>query len=575
VIAILLRDSNTPSTPAVPTSGPSAGKTATPTATAPAASSPIEPAGQAFETATFEEGEPIPWHEGVFAMDTATGAVTGYRLAEPASPEDASQAQLLGSRWVAVNRFPGEFSYLHDRETGQSWRYGANALRLKDASPEWLVFAELEAVDGQPLLETGRFRVFSPAMFETAQFELANQEAANQFRVLVRGKTAAIVSNATRPEVAFADFETGATRAVFQPGTELDGKSLSGMEIGEESEDWFVVTVRYSTTQDEGREPVGPPAYLLQRVAWDGSLLETSRADGWYWHESVSPDGRYRIHQETLFTRPPVGEGSGELWPAVSLRTIDSEPMLRVRSTASRYGDNLPYNRWLADGSHFVAAFRGESADESGDDIRYGVVSLDGEITYLPGLPLASGPWYRRSFTAGPVPSPHDPDLFSFGRFYLYNRRADRWFIPNLEDDGGPAHGRAQDSPWAGRRGEMVFALGHGGHGGDLRPTLIEPMVEPAPYAAAPPMRFVVARTGSCLTLRESWSDESVALDCLADGTLLTLDPEGAVLWDDGSAEARYSVASDARRTWVMVNSPSGQEGWVAGEYLEWAPGTD
>jgi hypothetical protein len=83
VVAVLPRDSNTPATPATPTppAGPSPGATATPTATAPAGGA-IEPAGQAFEVAAFADGQRIPWREGVFAMDTVTGAVTGLPAVE-------------------------------------------------------------------------------------------------------------------------------------------------------------------------------------------------------------------------------------------------------------------------------------------------------------------------------------------------------------------------------------------------------------------------------------------------------------------------------------------------------------
>jgi hypothetical protein len=116
----------------------------------------------------------------------------------------------------------------------------------------------------------------------------------------------------------------------------------------------------------------------------------------------------------------------------------------------------------------------------------------------------------------------------------------------------------------------MIFSLGHGGHGGGTAWTLIEPLVEAAPYAAAPPMRFTVARTAACLNVRESWREDSAVLDCLADGTRVTLDPVGAQLWDN-AGDARYSTAQDEQRTWVMVRTPGGEAGWVASEYLDWS----
>jgi hypothetical protein len=573
-VVLLLRDGGSSTTPATPTPPDGTLPTATPTATVPAGG-PIEPAGDRFDVATFAPGERIPWHEGVFAMDTATGAITGYRFPKPSGTDETfSQVRLVGARWVAAEGYPDAYSYLHDRDTGQSWRYSTKALRLKDASPDHLVFAEIAPVAGQLGQGTGLFRVFSPAMVEVARFELAAQGTANPSQVLMRGTAAAIIPDPMQPELVLADLATGETRTVFRPEAELEGKELWWMGIAESAADWFVVSSEYLAMKNGQREPTGSPTYLLRRIGWDGSVLEVSQTEGWYWHASVSPDGRYRISQETLFDRLAVGVGSGEVWPAVALHSIDGEPVLRIRSAATRYGDNLPRARWLADGSHFVAAFRGDT-EELDRGPRYAVVGLDGEIAYLPRPPLTGEQWYQRSIIAGPVPSPHDADLLSFGRLYLYNRRTDRWFIPNLEDEGGPAHWLGEDSPWDGREGEMVFALGHGGHGGDMPPTLIEPLVEPAPYLATPAMRFTVARTGSCLNLHESWDDESPSLECLADGTRLRLDPEGAALWDDAPADARYSVAADERHTWVMVNTPAGEEGWVASEYLDWAPDAD
>jgi len=51
-------------------------------------------------------------------------------------------------------------------------------------------------------------------------------------------------------------------------------------------------------------------------------------------------------------------------------------------------------------------------------------------------------------------------------------------------------------------------------------------------------MHFIVARTGSCLSVRERWRAESGLLDCLADGTQVTLGPVGAQLWENARGGA-------------------------------------
>ncbi|MBE0611446.1 MAG: hypothetical protein IH609_18840 [Dehalococcoidia bacterium] len=530
----------------------------------------IEPSEQRFEVRRFADGERIPWHEGMFAMETDTGNITGYRFSRPQGGEETtvSPHRLVGEKWVLAQLSPEGSSRLHDRDSGQTWKYPSSALRLKAASPDRLVFAELvPGDDGAPGRETGLFRVFSAGMVEVAHFELPPQQGPNDSQALVRANFAAIVPDPLGRQVVLANLETGATRAVFEPAPNLEGKPFVGMGISDAGNGAFLATVQYREAADNTG---GIPTFVLQRIRWDGALLEATQTEGWYWHDSVSPDGKYRLHQETLFARPGVGEGSGELWPALSLRTVDGTPILRIRSAATQYGDSLPDNRWLADGMHFVAEFRGDDPNVWGGGVRYGNVSLDGRITYLPSLPLPVDDWYVRPQIAGPVPSPRDAGLFSFGRFYLYNASADRWFLPNLEDKGGPAHWGGQDSPWFGRPGEMIFSLGHGGHGGGVWPTLIEPLVEDVPFAASPPMRFTVARTGSCLNVRESWREESALVDCLADGTRVTLDPVGAQLWEN-AGEARYSATQDAQRTWVMVRTPAGEAGWVASEYLDWS----
>jgi hypothetical protein len=97
---------------------------------------------------------------------------------------------------------------------------------------------------------------------------------------------------------------------------------------------------------------------------------------------------------------------------------------------------------------------------------------------------------------------------------------------------------------------------------------LIEPLVEPAGFPEYPPMRFMVSGTGSCLNLRESPTTGSRSLACLGDGTLLTLDPEGELLWD--GATQKYTRALDSTGSFVLVRTSDGARGWVSTQYLAW-----
>ena len=85
--ALLLRDDGTDpqATPRSSTAAPSE----TPTSPTPG-NGPIQSSDQSFEVRRFADGERIPWHEGVFAMETDTGNITGYRFMRPPAAEGAA-----------------------------------------------------------------------------------------------------------------------------------------------------------------------------------------------------------------------------------------------------------------------------------------------------------------------------------------------------------------------------------------------------------------------------------------------------------------------------------------------------
>src|SRR5690606_21147269 len=99
-----------------------------------------------------------------------------------------------------------------------------------------------------------------------------------------------------------------------------------------------------------------------------------------------------------------------ELWPAIEVGLPGAdEPDFRLLSASTSYGDNLPGNRWLADGSGFVAMVRGPEADGSNADAyEYAIISTDGQtVTRIPLPPPIDEPrWYNRNARRGAVPSP-------------------------------------------------------------------------------------------------------------------------------------------------------------------------
>ena len=96
-----------------------------------------------------------------------------------------------------------------------------------------------------------------------------------------------------------------------------------------------------------------------------------------------------------------------------------------------------------------------------------------------------------------------------------------------------------------------------------------QPKIEFPPFDDE--LAFRVARTGSCLRLREAPRDTSLVLDCLPDGTGVVV--AGARKTLDGGLLATGAIdifTGTVYGGWaVRVRTPSGVEGWVAHAYLD------
>ncbi|HET7737283.1 MAG TPA: SH3 domain-containing protein, partial [Tepidiformaceae bacterium] len=103
-----------------------------------------------------------------------------------------------------------------------------------------------------------------------------------------------------------------------------------------------------------------------------------------------------------------------------------------------------------------------------------------------------------------------------------------------------------------------------GGHGTG-RPILIPSiLVEYPPFPEV--LRFRVARSGTCLNIREDVSTDAPIAGCVPDGTVLELSP--GRLGDLGEVSANISLEG---WMWVRVRAGDGTEGWVSSDYLDWA----
>jgi len=549
---------STPSVTATPTPTMTLEPTVTPTV-APNPWSPslwfLERTTDAFERREFARDEAIDWPRGAFFMDTATGRMTGYRLREHQG--DEAYVTAVGPRFVFANwsTTEGSTSYLLDRTSGIEWRWSQGGSLLA-ASDSFVVFGAGRDSDA----EIGRLHVLATAdMTSAAEWRMGRSFGGWTLR---GGTGFAVFHNPN--ELHLVELANGNSLLLYtapeqdpaRPGfLRLQGVLDDAVDIMSE--------VYRGKPSDVG--PFGDTAFLLQRVSWDGEPIAATEGPSRYL--STSPDGLYRLWETALAGRPAEGEGDWELWSAILVVDTSGREVMRVRSASIIYGDVLPSQRWLADSSGFVAmiADPDEPPVPSGP-VRYAVITLAGDVEVLPSPPGDLGDWYTRPYIKGPVPSPRDTDLLSFGRLQLYSRRTRQWFSARLPDTTGPGH----TSPWSARSDEMTFSSGHGGHGGLSPSALIgAPLVEIAPFERNPLMQFRVEGTGSCLNMRDRPALSAGVVSCLPEGTIVRLHPEGQLLWE-GSQEPRTWAANEDG-TWVMVLTREAMAGWVSSRYLRWA----
>ena len=149
----------------------------------------IEPAPpDLFERRVFEPGERIDWPGGSFVLDSETGRIEGYRLADLTSGADLYGRDRYydggRGRWLTLlydrgsHRGEDRWSALLDRETRAAWQWPSRYLRLVAMSRERLLFEDRSAADhgyvgGVP---TGRFTLLDRDMESIARFTVGEGE---------------------------------------------------------------------------------------------------------------------------------------------------------------------------------------------------------------------------------------------------------------------------------------------------------------------------------------------------------------------------------------------------------------
>ena len=560
--------SPTPTPTAEATATPTATATAEPTATAEATATPpasptpdarsglelIEPAPGAFVRRTFEDGEDIDWEHGVFVLDAETGRTEGYAVAggegsvkiyspSPYTQWHASWIQATDDDWRI------EWRLLLDRETGQAWRWPYSALRLAAASEHVLLFENL----GADRRSTGRFTLANRGMEEIARFSVAAGDD-DWPRALFSPDGSSLVLKVAN-KVYLVPTATAVPAVLFEEADEWS--SIRQLDDGS----GIVVEAKREMLRqpDDGSGIVAERMWEKHYFGWDGAEAPgPAPACIGEFPGQLSPDGRYTA--ELVGGRYTVKYlGIFPLdhpWPSVVI--VDAEtcaPILRVRS-AHTYAYDWDAE-WLSTSEGIVVDVLGGPA----------IARVLPEPALAP-LP-EDKPWLR------PVPAPTGGGRYFGYGLRVYDDAEDRWRGPGQL--GGPLDGGLLETEskswWGDSHRERWFGYPIHTGGSTSRWLQLPPKIELPPFSDE--TAFRVARTGSCLRLREEPDEESRVLDCLPDGARLLFverdgEPErygiGALLQ---TPHPSISIATPWA-AWVRVRTADGTEGWVSDDYLDY-----
>ena len=473
---------------------------------------------------TFEDGEDIDWEHGTFVLDAETGRTEGYAVA--GADARGGSVDLYypywwpqwHPSWIAArdNDWRTEWGLLLDRETGDSWRWPYPALRLVASSEHVVVFEDLDA--DADWRSTGRFTLANRGMEEIARFSVAAGEDRSDALFSPDGNNL-VLKRANK--VYLVPMATGVPALLFEGSdkyiwiSQLDDGS--GIVVAEGLKDYYFGW--------DGAEAPGPaPACIGE---FPGQL---------------SPDGRYTAEQVGGSYRVSgVFVSLGHPWPSVVIADAETcAPILRVRSAYT-----YDY-QWLSTSEGFVVGVL---------DDGFAIARVLPEPALAP-LPEGE-PWRW----VAPVPAPTGGGRYFGYGWRVYDAAEDRW--------RGPGQAWGWLSWWGDSHRERWFQYPIYTGAKAQSWLLLPPKIEFPPFTEE--TAFRVARTGSCLRLREEPDEESRVLDCLPDGErLLFVERDGEPERYVPGELALHPSISSTRGVWVRVTTEGGTEGWVSHDYIDY-----
>ena len=235
------------------------------------------------------------------------------------------------------------------------------ALELRGASSLYFPLFEETTDESPPTSSTGRYFVLDRELREVSHFVFPPSFYGPDPAFGPGGATAAVWSaprdDRTRATLFLVDLASGSTRAIYDAAPATGGATIGVSTVALRGRGEIIETqVRYYPSQS-GPPTKDPPPTTNLRFAWDGSALPTTGVDRWTL-TSYAPAGNLTLREAYLRADPAPGSLISNPWPGVIV-SRGGVDFLRVRSAWVNYGDGLGEERWLSDGSGFVAKVGG------------------------------------------------------------------------------------------------------------------------------------------------------------------------------------------------------------------------
>ncbi len=534
----------------------------------PAGVLPIRPAPGAFVRTGYRAGQRIDAKQGVFFMDTATGAVEGWSLSGSALSLEEGGAVAILPAISDDNRFlsarGGKSWWLLDRSTGEAVVWNPADLALAGLGRRHLLFERGLGGDPNPEFR-GEYTLLDDNLQPVSAFKTEHSGRGHPPVLFSPDERTLVIAAGSKSwsdyrRIHLVDVATGAVRLLCELPPVPDGYTAGppnftllagGQEFG------FHLTYAPEWDNDQGAVRDLPGKTLVLRYAWDGR----QRAEFWLPAASpfFSPDGQLFAYDHAQRLVRGEADGPSDYWPNVVVADgMTGAPKFRVRSASLWYGDGLGLLRWLSDSSRLIVAIR--PADTPANPA-IAAWQRSGFATIAAGGSSIQRMKAVEDNYAGPIPAPDRPNLLAMGHHAVLDTASGRTVSANVSDEWP-----ADIAPWGSTSREIRFGLPHGGHGGGGQKALLDARIERPPFDNT--FTFRVSGTGSCLNLRTSPALGAETVACLPDGTRVSLaDPA------PGPPFGKLAVWPADEMLWIHVQTQGGRSGWVSRDYLEWTTG--